>query len=93
MASNSDTKQQNNRPSSSRSTRQSRASGPTSSKSTGGKEGQSFVVALVEGRGTGAEVGMCFCDLKTSEVILCQVQAHVLSLRENMFYATAVYEF
>ncbi|KAF9203814.1 MutS protein msh4 [Haplosporangium sp. Z 27] len=32
-----------------------------------------FVAAVVEGRGTGAEVGICLCDLKTSEVILCQL--------------------
>ncbi|KAI1315559.1 MutS protein msh4 [Mortierella claussenii] len=32
-----------------------------------------FVAAVVEGRGIGAEIGMCFCDLKTSEVILCQI--------------------
>jgi DNA mismatch repair protein MSH4 len=58
-------------------TRRSKNSGTTSTKSTGGtgggKDGQNFVAAVVEGRGTGAEVGMCFCDLKTSEVILCQV--------------------
>jgi hypothetical protein len=59
-------------------TRRSRQSGATSSKPTGGKDGQSFVAAVVEGRGTGAEVGMCFCDLKTSEVILCQVQTGTL---------------
>jgi len=61
-------------PSTRSNTRRSRASGPTCSKSAIGKDGQSFVVALVEGRGIGAEIGMCFCNLKTSEVILCQVQ-------------------
>lgn len=59
-------------------TRRSKQSGAASLKSTGGKDGQSFIAAVVEGRGTGAEVGMCFCDLKTSEVILCQVQTGTL---------------
>ncbi|KAF8939155.1 MutS protein msh4 [Dissophora ornata] len=49
--------------------RQPKISGPTSSKNSDG----GFLAAIVEGRGTGAEVGMCFCDLKTSEVILCQL--------------------
>ncbi|KAF9356455.1 MutS protein msh4 [Mortierella sp. AD094] len=49
--------------------RHSRTSGQTySSKTT-----HSFVAAVVEGRGTGAEVGICLCDLKTSEVVLCQL--------------------
>ncbi|KFH69849.1 hypothetical protein MVEG_04653 [Podila verticillata NRRL 6337] len=53
--------------------RQSRASG-FSSKSIGiSRDGRSIIAAIVEGRGTGAEIGMCFCDLRTSEVILSQI--------------------
>ncbi|KAF9910598.1 MutS protein msh4 [Linnemannia zychae] len=74
-------------------TRRSKYSGAASIKSTGcagsGKEGQNFVAAVVEGRGTGAEVGMCFCDLKTSEVILCQIadsQTYVRTLQKLNLY-------
>ncbi|KAI8604094.1 DNA mismatch repair protein Msh4 [Dissophora ornata] len=61
--------------------RQPKISGPTSSKNSDG----GFLAAIVEGRGTGAEVGMCFCDLKTSEVILCQMadsQTYVRTLQK-----------
>ncbi|KAG0047888.1 MutS protein msh4 [Gryganskiella cystojenkinii] len=75
------------------STRRSRTYGPstttTTSKSNGGKDGQNLVVALSEGRGTGVEVGMCFCDLKTSEVILCQTgdsQTYVRTLQKLNMY-------
>ncbi|KAH7049847.1 DNA mismatch repair protein Msh4 [Linnemannia elongata] len=70
-------------------TRRSKQSGAASLKSTGGKDGQSFIAAVVEGRGTGAEVGMCFCDLKTSEVILCQIadsQTYVRTLQKLNLY-------
>ncbi|KAF9933441.1 MutS protein msh4 [Linnemannia zychae] len=72
-------------------TRRSKNSGATSSKlaSANCKEGQHFVVAIVEGRGTGAEVGMCFCDIKTSEVILCQIadsQTYVRTLQKLNLY-------
>ncbi|KAF9183929.1 MutS protein msh4 [Haplosporangium sp. Z 767] len=70
--------------------RKSKGSIIASSKSTGGtKGGQSLLVAVVEGRGLGAEVGMCFCDLKTSEVILCQIadsQTYVRSLQKLNLY-------
>ncbi|KAF8941708.1 MutS protein msh4 [Haplosporangium gracile] len=73
-------------------TRRSKHSGAASSKSTGGKDGQNFVAAVVEGRGAGAEVGMCFCDLKTSEVILCQIadsQTYVRTLQKLNLYEPA----
>ncbi|KAF9155098.1 MutS protein msh4 [Linnemannia schmuckeri] len=73
-------------------TRRSKQSGAASSKSTGGKDGQSFVAAVVEGRGAGAEVGMCFCDLKTSEIILCQIadsQTYVRTLQKLNLYEPA----
>ncbi|KAG0380109.1 MutS protein msh4 [Mortierella sp. AD032] len=85
-------------------TRRSKNSGAASTKSTGGgggggvggggKDGQNFVAAVVEGRGTGAEVGMCFCDLKTSEVILCQIadsQTYVRTLQKlNLYEPTEI---
>ncbi|KAG0034942.1 MutS protein msh4 [Podila clonocystis] len=37
------------------------------------RDGRNIIAAIVEGRGTGAEIGMCFCDLRTSEVILSQI--------------------
>ncbi|KAG0303178.1 MutS protein msh4, partial [Dissophora globulifera] len=49
----------------------------------------SLLAAVVEGRGIGAEVGMCFCDLKTSEVILCQIadsQTYVRTLQKLNLY-------
>ncbi|KAG0296467.1 MutS protein msh4 [Linnemannia gamsii] len=78
-------------------TRRSKHPGAASTKSTGGgsgKDGQNFVAAVVEGRGTGAEVGMCFCDLKTSEVILCQIadsQTYVRTLQKlNLYEPTEI---
>ncbi|KAF9915240.1 MutS protein msh4 [Lobosporangium transversale] len=50
-------------------TGRSKASGPSSSS----KHSNSFIAAVVEGRGTRAEVGLCICDLKTSEVVLSQL--------------------
>ncbi|KAF9131365.1 MutS protein msh4 [Mortierella sp. 14UC] len=77
-------------------TRRSKNSGAASTKSTGGagggKDGQNFVAAVVEGRGAGAEVGMCFCNLKTSEVILCQIadsQTYVRTLQKLNLYEPA----
>ncbi|KAF9359640.1 MutS protein msh4 [Mortierella sp. NVP85] len=49
----------------------------------------SFVAAVVEGRGAGAEIGMCFCNLKTSEVVLCQIadsQTYVRTLQKLNLY-------
>ncbi|KAF9097154.1 MutS protein msh4 [Mortierella sp. AD031] len=80
-----------NSPYSRTNTRRSKNSGAASSKSTG-KDGQNFVAAVVEGRGAGAEVGMCFCDLKTSEVILCQIadsQTYVRTLQKLNLYEPA----
>ncbi|KAF9403041.1 hypothetical protein BGX21_007508 [Mortierella sp. AD011] len=82
-------------PSYSGSNARSRISGQTSSSKTI----HSFVAAVVEGRGTGAEVGICLCDLKTSEVVLCQILVPatavepvcsnlVRAIKENLHFST-----
>lgn len=53
--------------------RQSRASGFSTKSAGASRDGRNIIATIVEGRGTGAEIGMCFCDLRTSEVILSQV--------------------
>ncbi|KAG0332982.1 MutS protein msh4, partial [Podila humilis] len=51
----------------------SRASGHSSKFIGSSKDGRNILGSIVEGRGTGAEIGLCFCDLRTSEVILSQI--------------------
>lgn len=53
--------------------RQSRISGFSSKSMGASRDGCNIIAAIVEGRGTGAEIGMCFCDLRTSQVVLSQV--------------------
>ncbi|KAG0359943.1 hypothetical protein BG005_011813 [Podila minutissima] len=53
--------------------RQSRISGFSSKSMGASRDGCNIIAAIVEGRGTGAEIGMCFCDLRTSQVVLSQI--------------------
>ncbi|CAG8475627.1 9924_t:CDS:10 [Ambispora leptoticha] len=58
----------------------------------GGSGENSFIVAVIEGRGVASEVGMCFIDLKTSECILSQIsdsQTYVKTLHKMNLYDPA----
>ncbi|CAG8611279.1 2676_t:CDS:10 [Ambispora gerdemannii] len=58
----------------------------------GGIGENSFIVAVIEGRGVASEVGMCFIDLKTSECILSQIsdsQTYVKTLHKMNLYEPA----
>ncbi|CAI2181501.1 19049_t:CDS:10 [Funneliformis geosporum] len=66
----------------------------TSVSTRAGRDNNSLMVAIIEGRGVASEIGMCFINLRTTECILSQIadsQTYIKTLHKlNLFDPTEI---